>query len=779
MKVPVLPISGEAALREAAAGSYQALMGMIEAKLRVVLSLAGEKDVWPYVTALFPDSVVIGRNGKLYQYAYKIVGETDVELSEPVEVVETYRPVAGLREAQDPGSSLDGAGGTVRAGAFIEAVGEKPGAKYRIRAIRAGLSGNRNFYPDAVLKEAVALFEGVRVFVKSDDEHLAGRGKDVRNLVGRLVEAAFVAGATPDTGEIQATLELLSPDGDVAIQLREAWARNMTGLFGFSIDAVGPAKTRKKGGVTMREAKSITRVNSVDLIVEPGAGGEVIKLIEAAGNQTDDGNQDPSEGDRDMALRERMISFVESKRPDLLKDVDVEKLDDDALEAKYQEAVRGQANAEAAGESQAVLTERLRRVERLNMRTTIGASSLPDAAKQKLVKHFEGVESFTEAQLDQAIKDEREYLAKFTESGTVRDLGDSIRVETGETRQEKVKAMLDAFFDPSHKDHRHAQSFKEAYVTITGDRRVTGMLRDCDQSLLRESLGSTSFDDVLGDSITRRMIADYRSMGQYDIWRQLVTVVPINDFRSQERTRYGGYGNLPAVAEGGAYLPLTSPTDEKATYEVTKRGGTEDVTLEMIKNDDVGVIRQIPTKLGRSAKRTLAQFVLDFIRTNPTIYDSVALFHASHGNLGSAALSASSVAAGRLAMLKQTEKDSGEVLGIGPKCLWVPPDLEETAVDLFRRSTNNDKTFTQSLSLEVMPVWYWTDATDWALSADPMDVPTLEIGFLDGEQEPAVFVQDSPTSGSMFSHDKLTWKIRHIYGGNVLDFRGLYKAVVA
>ena len=31
----------------------------------------------------------------------------------------------------------------------------------------------------------------------------------------------------------------------------------------------------------------------------------------------------------------------------------------------------------------------------------------------------------------------------------------------------------------------------------------------------------------------------------------------------------------------------------------------------------------------------------------------------------------------------------------------------------------------------------------------------------------------------MFSHDKLTWKIRHIYGGNVLDYRGLYGAIVA
>ena len=142
-------------------------------------------------------------------------------------------------------------------------------------------------------------------------------------------------------------------------------------------------------------------------------------------------------------------------------------------------------------------------------------------------------------------------------------------------------------------------------------------------------------------------------MTWYDVWRGLATTVPINDFRTQERTRFGGYGDLPAVAESAAYGALGSPTDEKASYAVTKRGGTEDVTLEMIKNDDVGVIRQIPVKLSRSAKRTLGKFVLDFLADNPAIYDGVNLFHASHGNLGAAALDKTSLR-GRLAMLSQT-----------------------------------------------------------------------------------------------------------------------------
>lgn len=415
---------------------------------------------------------------------------------------------------------------------------------------------------------------------------------------------------------------------------------------------------------------------------------------------------------------------------------------------------------------------------RATMREAIAGSKLPAAAKTKLRKRFDETASFTEAQVTDAIKDEAEYLAQFTESGAVRGLGDNIRIEPGESRAEKVADMLDAFFDPAHDDHASARSFKECYANITGDHRVTGRLDACDQVLLRESLGSTDFSNVLGDAITRRMIADYRTPGVYDVWRQIATIGNATDFRTQERTRFGGYGDLPIVAEAGPYTAVTSPTDEKATFAVAKRGGTEDVTLEMVKNDDAGAIMRIPTKMSRAAQRTLAKFVLDFIVNNAAIYDAVALFHASHGNLGATALSTATLAAARLAMLQQTEKDSGDRLNIGPKSLLVPTDLEEAAVDLFRRSTENDKTFTQSLSLNVIPVWYWTDANDWATVADPMDIPTIEVAFLDGDEEPALFVQDNPTQGSMFTNDKMTWKLRHIYGGDVLDYRGMYKAVV-
>lgn len=109
-------------------------------------------------------------------------------------------------------------------GQLLEATAAEGGgaSKFLIRVIRADVSGNGNYYPDSVLREALPLFDGARVLAKSDEEHLSGRGKGVRNLFGRLTAPAFTEGQGVEGGEIRATLEMLEPAGGVAVKLRES-----------------------------------------------------------------------------------------------------------------------------------------------------------------------------------------------------------------------------------------------------------------------------------------------------------------------------------------------------------------------------------------------------------------------------------------------------------------------------------------------------------------------------------------------------------------------------
>lgn len=762
----VIPAAGIVGVRlvEAAASEVRTVIELVRAAVQKTVG----RD-WVPVAAVYPDRIVVELDGRQRAYPYTLTDDNQVTLGTPFEVVMAHNPVR-VAEA---------AGGAV--GAFIEAVGEPASGIWTIRVIRAGESSNGNYYGDTALKGLVRLLEGVRVFEKSDAEHVASLrngvapGKSVRNLVGALTNARFVEGAQPDAGEVQADLKLIQPDGEVAVRVREAHARDLSHLFGFSIDADALTKNIRRGNKRLCEATKFTKVRSVDLIVEPGAGGSLLRIVEAKTSQEDE----------DMALRQRMTEAVRAHNPQF----DGDSATDEELVAAYDAAIAAGRVTEAQGAAGADTLNAVRLVEcRMVARDLINAAKLPQPAKERLAQRFtEATAPFEAAAVTAAIESERQYLARFTESGKpVIHFDDVVQVED---RSTKIAGMLDAFFDPEHKEHRAVQSFRECYVEITGDRRVTGRLDQCDMARLRESVGSrfveatmtsATFAAALGDSITRRMLADYRTPGQYDVWQYLANVVPVNDFRTQERTRWGGFGDLPAVAEGDPYVDGGIPDDEVATYKAAKTGRLSLVTLEMIRNDDVGMVRQIPVKLARAAKRTLAKFVLDFIRTNPVIYDTKALFHADHNNLGAAALAAGTWSAARLAIMSQTEAGSGDRLGIPPRNLWVPANLEEAAFELFKqRGTNQDQSFIQTQAPRIIPVWYWTDANDWAASVDPLDVPTIEIGFLDGNQEPEIFVQDNPSFGSLFANDSITYKIRHIYGGGVMDFRGLYKAVVA
>ncbi len=774
MKFPRSGIRG-LALREAAPDlkrTIEMVRSAIDAKINDASGPGAERK-WFELEAVYADRAVINLDGRYWEYPYTLADGV-VTVADPVEVIETFVPMK------------EGAPATEADLRLVEAEGQPQGTVWEATLIQAGLSLNNVFYPDALLREAAPLFEGARIRLLADQAHVNGQGKDLRDVVGWASGVRFVEGAAADTGRLVGSLNLPGLPEQTRSLLVGAATAGKQDIAGLSIDAAGKGALRLREGKKVKEATSILRVNSVDLIVEPGAGGRLIRLVEAAPETSPEPSQ--TQGDREMKLRETMLRFLEAKAPAAYAAIAPETVTDEALEAAYREAIAASVKPATNVDQLAATEERLRMIEaRANARAAIDASNLPAPAKDRLQRDFAARERFAEADVTAAIAGERDYLARFVESGRVR-LGDFPDVQV-EDRSARMAGMLDAFFDAEHKDHRNTQSFRECYAEMTGDRRVTGRLQDCDLTRLRESMGdnfreavmdSATFAEVLGDAITRRMLADYNVPGQYDVWRLLANVVPVSDFRTQHRTRWGGFGDLPAVAEGDDYADAAVPGDEEATYKAGKVGRLAIVTMEMIRNDDVGLIRQIPTKLSRAAKRTLSKFVLDFLRTNPTIYDSVALFHASHGNLGSAALAANAWAAARLAMMAQTEAGSSDRLGIPPKNLFVPAGLEETAFDLFKqRATNNDLSFIQTQAPTIVPVWYWTDANDWVAAADKMDVPSVEIGFLDGREEPELFVQDSPTVGSLFASDKITYKVRHIYGGAVTDYRGLYKAVVA
>ena len=90
--------------------------------------------------------------------------------------------------------------------------------------------------------------------------------------MGWVSQPRFVEGAAADGGRIEAAIHLPGLPDDIRKLLIEAHKAGRANLIGLSIDATGSAGARLVEGRRVRAAQSITRVDSVDLIVEPGAG---------------------------------------------------------------------------------------------------------------------------------------------------------------------------------------------------------------------------------------------------------------------------------------------------------------------------------------------------------------------------------------------------------------------------------------------------------------------------------------------------------------------------
>ncbi len=145
--------------------------------------------------------------------------------------------------------------------------GEGP-AIYPVGVLRAGRA-NGLVFSARVLEGAVPLFEGAPVFVDHPSLLDTGRagGRSVRDLAGVLTDVRW----EPDAGELRGRVRLLSAARWLQGLVAEASERP---FFGLSADLW----IQREG----EEVQEIRRVNSVDIVAYPAAGGRFLSAGPAA-----------------------------------------------------------------------------------------------------------------------------------------------------------------------------------------------------------------------------------------------------------------------------------------------------------------------------------------------------------------------------------------------------------------------------------------------------------------------------------------------------------------
>jgi hypothetical protein len=693
-------------------------------------------------------------------------------------------------------------------GRVVEAVGtdDAGGRVFRMEILRYGLSLNGVNYTPEVIADAVRLYEGSKAFdhhrspaelESSTIDGLVGQFRNVQ--VGPFAlegDLHLLPGATHTAEALQASLESQAAGGPP--------------LVGVSHDVAAEKVPKVVGGRRIQEATRILHVFSVDVVADASAGGRATRLV-AGGSEGGSSNTPLPKPTEDTVTLKQLLELLRkadaAARAELLKEhasvlTDNGLTEDDVAKLVTAEPPpppppAGEGNGAGTGEGGerelelvGAATVRESHVGRMLVREAVATAGLDNRFVERVTRSLP--ERFTDADLTRQVESFRD-LAEAFERGSLTPRVGHVTV-TEEDRDKKVDAVARTLEGAAG----GYPGIKAMYADVTGASAadlLSGelpfeILRECfntgryEGRRVRESVDTATFGQILGDALHRRMVAEY-GLPSLQTWREIVSsIVPRNDFRTNRVTRMGGYGTLPDVSQSAPYQPLTTPGDEEATYAIGKKGGLEDLTMESIANDDLGALQRIPRALGRAAVQTLYRFVWDLLRTNAAIYDAVALFHANHANTDAAsALSQSTLSVGRRKMRQQTAYgDASEVLSIVPKYLVVPSALEEIAFQLCTSAvaipgTPAGPTDTPNIHQGTKPIVvdYFSDDNDWFLVGDPAMVPTIELGFYQGKQDPELFVQDDPRVGSVFTADKITWKIRHIYSGTVLDYRGFYR----
>lgn len=661
------------------------------------------------------------------------------------------------------------------------------GREWDVLLIEPGLSKNGRYYPAEVLREAAPLFEGAYSYAR---HRQPGEGERHPNdKVGRFSQVSVTEAG------IRARFKVIAPW--VRDLLREAMESGEPDFVGFSIDATGRVTRREHDGQPVAWVEAIGTVNSVDLVSEPAAGGRLVRLVasvDAPAAETETVTMDPEEIKRLIA--EAVAAALPTPAPTVT------------------EPVKETAPAPTAPAADTSLMEAHRALineSRIDnaLKAAPGLSEPGRALVRKDLAYRGTTSLLTEADCAARVTEQQDYEAAFVKSQPV---GITRQIAMGDGLHDKLYKALQGWFAGTPVDGvKPLRDLREGYARWTGVEYldvnpwdfVASFASNYDSGRgaherVTESLTRSSWGEIFADNLYVMMIKDYRDSEQYGNWRRLVSdLESVPDFQTRHWSRVGGYGDLSTVAEQATYPTLTSPTDEEITYAISKRGGLDDVTMETLIDGRSGRMRKVPTGMARAARRTLYKFVLNMITTDNAAvdYDATTLYHANHGNTGTTALTLAGLDAVRVAMRDQTAyNESLEILGSrnAPKYLIVPAELESRAQRIVDPSdgytyaiaapddtgATMDPSFFKGKGLEVIVYDQLTDATDWFVVADPAQVPTMVMGFLNGQQEPELFVQDGATEGSVFTADKITFKIRHIYGGDILEHRSFYRQVV-
>lgn len=299
-------------------------------------------------------------------------------------------------------------------------------------------------------------------------------------------------------------------------------------------------------------------------------------------------------------------------------------------------------------------------------------------------------------------------------------------------------------------------------------RELAGVLLGLDT---RAGMHSTSdFANLLANVASKRLRSAYEAAPQN--WKKLGRQSNSPDFKEKSVLQLSSAPSFKKVRESAEFT-YGGLTDGVEKYALATYGRIIAITRQTLINDDLGAFDRLPLLLGRSAAELEASTFWAVLTANAAMNDTVALFHANHGNLLSATtIDETNLGLAKAAMRKQkslaAKAADREPLNLTPRFLVVSPDKEIVAQKMLTaviaNATSGVNVFANSMELIVEAR---LTGNGWYTVADPALIDTIEYAYLEGEE--GVFTEQRIG----FQVDGIEVKGRLDFAAKAIDWRGM------
>jgi len=262
--------------------------------------------------------------------------------------------------------------------------------------------------------------------------------------------------------------------------------------------------------------------------------------------------------------------------------------------------------------------------------------------------------------------------------------------------------------------------------------------------MLRAAFSTMTLPGIFSSVANKFLLSGFTAVES--TWQSIAATRSVSDFKAITSYRLTGGFDFEEIGPGGE-LKHGEVGEESFQNQARTYGRMFSLTRQDLINDDLGALTAVPSRIGRGAALTLNKV---FWRT---FLDNGAFFTTARRNYkegATTAMSLDSLTEAELLFLTQTDPD-GNPLALTPSILLVPPALLVPATLLMNSTEVRNPSAKDVISnphagkFRVVQSSYLSNASipgssakAWYVLANPAELATVEVCFLNGQQRPVV-----------------------------------------